>query len=239
MFYLLLNKIQSNMDNKLTEIAIKNSFERYVYSNFSRITLYALTIASSVVLVFFLSHDLKELKKDFHLIHFVSLGIWLIMMISMILIANHNTKKSLGCSIFSKNRGKIFRKKIKNRTRKIFLSETGKLSKMGIDEAKRILDKEGESVRSEYRKLVIVSGAVVGIVWFQFVETLFNFFVYKNFMEILYVFIGLMVLCFCFIGMYFLVRSFLLMSSKIGKIESFLSILNGVEYDSREDSSLV
>lgn len=226
------------MNYKLTEIAIKNSFERYVYSNFSRRTLYALIIASSVVLIFFMSHDLKQLQKGFHLIRFVSLGTWVIMVVIMILIANHNTKKSLGCSIFSKNRGKIFRKKIKKRAHKIFLSETGKLSKMRIDEAKTILDKESKSVRNEYRKFVVVSGSVIGIVWFQFVETVFNFFVYQDVMEIVYVFIGLIVFCLCFIGMYFLVRSFLLMSSKIGKIESFVCVLNEVEYDSRKESSL-
>lgn len=238
MFYLLLNEIQSNMNNKLTEIAINNSFERYVYSKFSRITFYVLNVSSTLVLMYFITHDLEELKRGYRLAHFVSLGLWVVEMAVMVLLANHSTKKSLGCTIFSKKRGKIFRKKIKKRTRKIFLSEAGKLSKMGINEAKIILEKERESVRSEYRKLVFVSGAVVGIVWYQFVEAIFNFFVYKNFVEIVYVFIGLMVLCIFIIGMYFLARSFLLMSSKIGKIESFISILNEVEYDSRENCSI-
>ncbi|MNJ84358.1 hypothetical protein D3C87_18090 [compost metagenome] len=225
------------MNSKLKEFVIENSFERFVYKGMSRfmLNLFFIIMTTSLFLtigsLIGISSDTPKHSWIFTLISGVS---FIISMMIVYLIGNKASKKVLNSKILQvRKRNRNYRLKVKQLIKKEFLLEEGAFNKMKIGEAIEILESNKAQIKSEYSKMVFVFASITGIVWFQFIETIFEWFSYKNVSEIFYVFLSLLGFCMIILLLYFYIRFFVTSFTSIGKIDSFVGILQEIEYETR------
>lgn len=220
------------MRNKLTELAVDHSFERIVYKGKNGTIVYVLFafMAISLFACLFALNNLKVFRfyTILYLIPFIS------SLFLLYLHGNKCTKKQLKTKFFElKKRSRAYRNIVKRKINSSFMNESGEFNKMKIDEAVIILENNYSKIRSEYTKIGIVFTGIFGVVWLQFIENIFSFFQFKNVLEIVELAAFLFVFCSFIVFGYFVARTFLI-STKLGKIENFIEILQEVEYENRK-----
>ncbi|MNV13049.1 hypothetical protein D3C71_1036760 [compost metagenome] len=225
------------MNSKLREFVIENSFERFVYKGMSGLMLNVfftiMTISLFLIIGSVIGIDFDNLKQRLISISICG-ALFIISVIIVYVIGNKASKKVLNSKVFPvKKRNNNYRLKVKKVIKKEFLFEEGAFSKMKIGEAIEILESNKSQIKSEYSKIVFVFASITGIVWYQFVETIFKWFSYQNVSEIFYVFFYLLVFCMIILLVYFYIRMFVTSFTSIGKIDSFVGILQEIEYETR------
>lgn len=225
------------MNNKLREFALENSFARFVYKGTNGIVLnvfFVIMLISMFLMIgSFAGMDFDSSNCNWNTT-FISGIIFMTSVFGVYIVGNKASKKILDSRIFQvKQRDARYRSEVKKIIQREFFRKNGAFSKMKIDEAIEILVSNRIEIKSEYSKIVLVFGSIAGIVWYQFIEAMFNLFKGETISETIFLFLSLMVFCMLILMIYFYIRFFVSSFTNIGKIDSFVGILQEFEYEMR------